>query len=162
MTHTTPCRRFSLHPSIGVTLLLCAVWVGPLVLGWYGGWQWTVAGSLGVGLVMAYGTFYPHSRLFGLATRSFPTAERTVILTIDDGPCADTEEMLHILAAHRARAGEKAGHFLRQEEGRRRDEDPTEDVELVDQDGLGLVPESLGLRIDMKMEFFPGISGKTI
>jgi peptidoglycan/xylan/chitin deacetylase (PgdA/CDA1 family) len=104
MTPALPCRRFSLHPSIGVTLLLCAVWVGPLVLGWYGGWQWTVAGSLGVGLVMAYGTFYPHSRLFGPATRSFPTAERTVILTIDDGPCADTEEMLHILAAHRARA----------------------------------------------------------
>jgi peptidoglycan/xylan/chitin deacetylase (PgdA/CDA1 family) len=105
MTHATPRigarRRYA---GIGVTLLLCVTWVGPLALGWYCGWPWAAAGWFCVGLVMAYGTLYPHSRLFGAATRSFPSLERNVILTIDDGPCADTAEILHILAERRARA----------------------------------------------------------
>lgn len=89
---------------IGVTLLLFTSWIGPLVLGWYCGWPWAVAVLLGVGMVMVYGTLYPHSRWFGAAIRLIPTTERAVVLTIDDGPCADTGEILRLLAAHRARA----------------------------------------------------------
>lgn len=92
------------HAHIGVPLLLMALHLGPLALGWYYGWQWAVAGLLGVGLVLTYGTLYPHSCLFGAAIRRFPGTGRSVVLTIDDGPCDDTEELLHILAGRRARA----------------------------------------------------------
>lgn len=78
--------------------------VGPLMLGFWCGWPWALAGLLGVGLVLTYGTLCPRSRIFGTAVRRFPSAGRSVILTIDDGPRADTEEMLRILAAYQARA----------------------------------------------------------
>ena len=55
-------------------------------------------------LPLVYGTLYPHSRLFGNVTRSFPLTERAVILTIDDGPCDDTVELLELLASRRVRA----------------------------------------------------------
>jgi peptidoglycan/xylan/chitin deacetylase (PgdA/CDA1 family) len=88
----------------GVTLLLLSLHVGPLVLGWYCGWPWAVAGLIVVELALTYCTVFPHSRLFGRAIRYLPYTERAVILTIDDGPCDDTEEILGILATHRARA----------------------------------------------------------
>jgi len=92
------------YASFRMTMLLLALHAGLLALGWYCGWPWAVAGSLPVWIAITYGSLYPHCRLFGEAIRCFPTSERAVILTIDDGPCADTEEILHLLAAHRARA----------------------------------------------------------
>lgn len=88
----------------GVTLLLWALHLGLVVLGWVAGWWWAVAGLIVLELVLTYSTVCPHSRLFGRAIRKVPGTGRAVILTIDDGPCEDTAEMLRILAAHQARA----------------------------------------------------------
>ena len=104
MSQAAPYRTRRRHASTGVTLLLFAMQAAALAIGWFGGWPWAWAGVPAVGLMLAYGSLYPHSRLFGSAIRSFPSTERAVILTIDDGPCADTEEMLHLLASHRVRA----------------------------------------------------------
>lgn len=105
MSHAPPHRTLRRYATTGVTVVVvCAAYLLPLVVGWYCGWPWAVAGLLGGGLVLVYGTLYPHSRWFGAAIRGFPGTGRAVILTIDDGPCADTAEMLEILAAHRARA----------------------------------------------------------
>ncbi|MCX6875728.1 MAG: polysaccharide deacetylase family protein [Verrucomicrobia bacterium] len=104
MTQTHPRSASRRHASIGVTMLLCAMHAAPLGLGYWCGWPWAVAGLLGVEMILAFSTLYPHSRLFGAAIRCFPSTERSVILTIDDGPCADTEELLGILAARRVRA----------------------------------------------------------
>lgn len=87
-----------------MTLLLAAIHAGLLLVGWHWGWLWAAGGGGLVWLVLTGCTLYPHSRVFGSATRSFPSATRSVILTIDDGPCADTEEFLQILAEHRVRA----------------------------------------------------------
>lgn len=87
-----------------LTLLLVGMHLGPLLLGWYWGWPWAVCGVMVVGLGLACCTLYPHCRVFGSATRRFPCPTRTVFLTIDDGPCADTEEILGLLAAHHVRA----------------------------------------------------------
>jgi peptidoglycan/xylan/chitin deacetylase (PgdA/CDA1 family) len=87
-----------------MTLLLLAMHAGVLGLGIYCGWSWAAAGGVGVGLLLTYGTLYPHSRIFGSAIRCMPSAGRGVILSIDDGPCADTEKMLQILATHQVQA----------------------------------------------------------
>ena len=92
------------HASLGATLLLLAAHAGLLGLGFCCDWAWAGAGLLGVGLLLAGGTLYPHSRIFGSAVRRISGLDRGVILSIDDGPCADTEEVLQILAAHQARA----------------------------------------------------------
>lgn len=104
MTTAPRQREYLRYYHYGVILLLGLAHVGVLVMAWYGAWAWAGFGFLLVALVLTHGTFYPHSRLFGAAVRSFPNNERTVILTIDDGPCADTDEILGILAEHRARA----------------------------------------------------------
>jgi len=104
MTQVPPRSAPRRYGSIGVTLLLFAIHAGLLVLGFCRSWPWAVAGLLGVGLGLTYGTLCPGSRLFGSAVRRLPGAQRNVILTIDDGPCADTDEMLRILASHGARA----------------------------------------------------------
>lgn len=104
MARASPPSSLRRHPGIALTLLLLALHAGPLLISWYFGWPWALAGLPVVGLVLVYTTLYPHSRLFGTAIRSFPCSERSVILTIDDGPCSDTEELLRLLAAHRARA----------------------------------------------------------
>ena len=87
-----------------MTLLLAAAHAGLLVLGWHWGWLWAAGGTGVLGLGLTGCTLYPHCRVFGSATRGFASANRSVILTIDDGPCADTGEFLELLAAHRARA----------------------------------------------------------
>lgn len=49
-------------------------------------------------------TLWPGSTPFGKAVRFFPVPSRDVILTIDDGPCADTAAVLDLLDRHQARA----------------------------------------------------------
>lgn len=103
----TSVPRFREHlrvTSTGVTLLLLLLHVAPLVLGWFYGWPWAVVGFIVVALMLTACTLYPHSRLFGSAIRQFPCTQRSVILTIDDGPCSDTEEILRLLEKHHAKA----------------------------------------------------------
>lgn len=105
MIQAPPPRSQRRHATSGVTgLCVGAGYLLPLVGGWYCGWPWAVAGLLASALVLVSGTLYPHSRLFGGAIRRFPGTGRAVILTIDDGPCADTVELLELLASRKVRA----------------------------------------------------------
>ena len=63
-----------------------------------------------------WGTFWPQSRLFGPNLSRVPASDRTVWLTIDDGPSADTWSVLDALDAHGAKAtfflvGERAARY---------------------------------------------------
>ena len=55
-------------------------------------------------------TLRVHSSVFGSARREVPVPEaevaggKSICLTIDDGPCADTAELLDLLDAHQAKA----------------------------------------------------------
>lgn len=95
------------HPRLtvtGVTVLLASLHAGLLLAGWQWGWPWAAGGFCVIWSGLTYATLYPHSRLLGSATRCFPGTTRSVIITIDDGPCADTGDILRLLAEHRVRA----------------------------------------------------------
>ncbi|MBX9401473.1 polysaccharide deacetylase family protein [Lysobacter sp. BMK333-48F3] len=77
--------------------LVAALW-------WRYGWAAGLASLMASHAAMFWGTLWPRSRLFGPVLSRLPTAERAVWLTIDDGPSADTEAMLDLLDAHRAKA----------------------------------------------------------
>lgn len=88
----------------GACVLFIGLHLVPVAAGWYGGGWWALGACLGVGTLLAAGTFLPGSYLFGATVRSFPTRKKEVCLTIDDGPATDTEEVLALLAARRQRA----------------------------------------------------------
>ena len=112
-------KTTSRNSVIGITLLLVIVHIVPLTLGWYWGWPWAVGGLTIVGMGLSFCTLYPHSLVFGSSMRRFSVSTRSVILTIDDGPCADTEEILALLAEYRV----KAVFFLIGERAAQRPED---------------------------------------
>ncbi len=78
-------------------LLVAAAW-------WRFGW------TIGLPLMVAshapffWGTLCPYSRMFGPVLTRFPTSEKQVWLTIDDGPSDDTLAVLDALDAHDAKA----------------------------------------------------------
>lgn len=76
-----------------------AAWVA-----WQAGWGPGILtfGALHLGLLAT--TLWPGSTPFCPAVRRFPAPERTVILTIDDGPCPDTPAFLDLLDRHHAKA----------------------------------------------------------
>lgn len=78
-------------------LLVAALW-------WRYGWAIGLAALLPSHAAMFWGTLWPRSRLFGPVLSRLATAERAVWLTIDDGPSRDTQAMLDLLDAHRAKA----------------------------------------------------------
>jgi peptidoglycan/xylan/chitin deacetylase (PgdA/CDA1 family) len=78
-------------------LLVAALW-------WRFGIGWGLPAMLASHLPFLWGTFKPGSALFSPVLTRLPTAERTVWLTIDDGPSDDTQAMLDLLDAHAARA----------------------------------------------------------
>ena len=88
----------------GVTLLILLLHVWPFVCGWIWGWHWAVGGCLLTGTILVATTLNPHSHWFGIARRTLPMGQREVCLTIDDGPCEDTTEVLGLLKRHDARA----------------------------------------------------------
>ena len=71
-------------------------------------WQFGLGAGFSALLVLhgflVLSTVYPQSPVFGRARHCFPTAHKQVFLTIDDGPCADTPEVLELLAAHNTKA----------------------------------------------------------
>ncbi|GAB3344407.1 polysaccharide deacetylase family protein [Marilutibacter aestuarii] len=81
--------------------LVVAVW-------WAIGWRWGLPLLLASHLAVVWGTLRPGSRLFSPVLSRLPGGARTVWLTIDDGPSADTGAILDLLDAH----GAKATFFL--------------------------------------------------
>ncbi|MBJ6983271.1 polysaccharide deacetylase family protein [Luteimonas sp. MC1750] len=71
---------------------------------WRLGWQWGLGLLMALHLAFVWGTLRPGSRLFGPVRCRFPTAQREVWLTIDDGPSAETPAILDLLDRHGARA----------------------------------------------------------
>lgn len=89
-------------------LLVAAVWA-------WQGWRLGLALLLALHLLLLWGVFRPSSRLYGPVLSRMPQgpgsqdrqgagAERGVWLTIDDGPSAQTLEILDLLDRHQARA----------------------------------------------------------
>ncbi len=92
----------------GSVILFCALHLLPVAAGMYGGAGWALAAVAVLGLLFTGSTFLHGAYLFGAPVRRFPTAKREVCLTIDDGPCADTPEVLALLAER----GQRAVFFL--------------------------------------------------
>jgi peptidoglycan/xylan/chitin deacetylase (PgdA/CDA1 family) len=69
-----------------------------------GVWWLALAALAPAAFCVVWGTFNPHSRLFGAVLSRLHTDERVVWLTFDDGPGADTPSVLDVLERHRARA----------------------------------------------------------
>ena len=91
-------------------------WIGCLVLSqlavvaiwWRWGWQAGLPAMVASHAPFWWGTLWPYSRVLGPVLDRLPTSERTVWLTIDDGPSDDTLPVLDALDAH----GAKATFFL--------------------------------------------------
>ena len=87
---------------IWLFLLLLHAVVG--LVAWVGG-AWAGFFSLAAAhLFWVAVTLCPGSTPFGVARQDFPVVVREVILTIDDGPCADTPAMLDLLDRYDAKA----------------------------------------------------------
>lgn len=85
-------------------------------------WQAGLGTLAALHAVLLATTLNVHSRLFGSARRTVPLEGKSVCLTIDDGPCEDTTEMLDLLDAH----GAKAVFFLIGERAAARPDDVRE------------------------------------
>jgi peptidoglycan/xylan/chitin deacetylase (PgdA/CDA1 family) len=92
----------------GSVMLFGALHALPVAAGLAGGAGWAAATVLALGVLFTGSTFLHGAWLFGVSLRGFPTARREICLTIDDGPCADTPEVLALLAER----GQRAVFFL--------------------------------------------------
>ncbi len=87
-----------------VWLLLLVLHLVVVAVAWGAG-EWAGFFTLAaVHLAWVAVTLWPGSTPFGKARRSFPLGPRELVLTIDDGPCADTPAVLDLLDQHQARA----------------------------------------------------------
>jgi peptidoglycan/xylan/chitin deacetylase (PgdA/CDA1 family) len=84
--------------------LLAAAQIAGLVVGWRFGWYWGLPLILGTQALLFWATLWPQSRLLSPVVVRVPARERTVWLTIDDGPSHDTGAILDLLDRHQARA----------------------------------------------------------
>lgn len=85
----------------GLVVAVHAIAVALLVTGYV---AWGLAFLIATHAVYLLGTLHPHSRLFGPVVSRSRATERRFWLTIDDGPSADTEEVLSTLRKWNARA----------------------------------------------------------
>lgn len=71
-----------------------------------GAWWIAMAALAPAAFCVVWGSFNPHSPMFGAVMRKLPvvSGERIVWLTFDDGPTAGTPAVLDVLATHGARA----------------------------------------------------------
>jgi peptidoglycan/xylan/chitin deacetylase (PgdA/CDA1 family) len=104
-------------PVPRLTAVLILLHLGPVLVAWLAGWIPGLLAMAALHLVLLGTTLWPGSTPFCPAVRHFPTTGRTVILTIDDGPCQDTSAVLDLLDRYSA----KAVFFLI---GRRAEADP--------------------------------------
>jgi peptidoglycan/xylan/chitin deacetylase (PgdA/CDA1 family) len=103
MTQATTLHRPPRHPYAILGLLALSQVVVAL-LWWRWGWQVGLPAMVASHLGVVWATLYPRAALFCPALSTLPGSARQVWLTIDDGPSADTEAMLALLARHKARA----------------------------------------------------------
>lgn len=89
-------------------LTLLGLHVPPLLVGFRWGWLAGLLCMVAIHIWVILSIFLPRLAPWGRTMRRFRTSERQVCLTIDDGPTADTLEMLSILDA----AGVRAVFFL--------------------------------------------------
>lgn len=93
-------------PRTAAGLILLHLGAG--LLAWQAGWLPGLLALAALHLGLLATTLWPGPTLFCPAVRRFPATERTVVLTIDDGPCQDTTAFLDLLD----RYGAKAVFFL--------------------------------------------------
>ena len=103
----------------GSVLLFVGLHLLPVAAGLLGGTGWAVMAVLVVGMLLTGSTFLHGSWLFGAPVHRFSTVKREICLTIDDGPCADTPEVLALLAER----GQRAVFFLIGDRAAQRPED---------------------------------------
>lgn len=89
-------------------LTLLGLHVPPLLVGFRWGWRMGLLCMVAIHIWMILSIFLPRLAPWGRTMRRFRTSEKQVCLTIDDGPTADTPEILSILDA----AGVRAIFFL--------------------------------------------------
>jgi peptidoglycan/xylan/chitin deacetylase (PgdA/CDA1 family) len=82
-----------------VLLHLAALGVGALA-----GWEAGLLAMASIHLPLLACTLWTGSTPFCPARLSCPTTERFIVLTIDDGPCADTPAILELLSQYQAKA----------------------------------------------------------
>lgn len=96
-------HRIPRHPHAWIwvlaasQLLVVALW-------WRLGWKIGLPAMLATHLPFWWGVLWPGARLFGPVLTRLPIADKRVWLTIDDGPSAETMQVLDLLDAHGARA----------------------------------------------------------
>ena len=154
--------------GLGLTIVVVGhalAFVAALVGAW-----WVAAAALApAAFCVVWGSFNPHSRLFGAVLRQLAPRpdERIVWLTFDDGPAADTPALLAVLAKHHARAT----FFLVGERARRRPQhvrsivDAGHDVGNHSQQHpagsfWGLSPRTLAEEIARAQETLTALSGR--
>lgn len=99
----TGLRRPPRHPWAWAWLFGAAQLIG-LVVGVRFGWGWGAALILGTQALVFWATLWPQSRLLSPVLVRLPTTQRTVWLTIDDGPSEDTAALLELLDRFDAKA----------------------------------------------------------
>jgi len=76
-----------------------------VVLAWLlAGWPWGLALMLASHALFLVPVFRPNSRFYAPVLDRLPAAGKSVWLTIDDGPSAETPQVLDLLDRHQARA----------------------------------------------------------
>ncbi|AKC86985.1 polysaccharide deacetylase family protein [Pseudoxanthomonas suwonensis] len=83
---------------------LAASQLAVAVLWWRLGWTWGLPALLLSHALFVVPVFLPRARLYAPVLARLPATERTVWLTIDDGPSDDTAAILDALDRHGARA----------------------------------------------------------
>jgi peptidoglycan/xylan/chitin deacetylase (PgdA/CDA1 family) len=118
MSTCPPLARPPRHPHAWLAFLLASQALVALVW-WRVGWQVGLPVLVATHLPFWWGTLKPQSALFCPVLTRLPTTERAVWLTIDDGPSAQTRDILDLLDAR----GAKATFFLVGERALQRPDD---------------------------------------
>jgi len=96
--HRIPTRPWRWLPwLLASQLAVVLVWLGA-------GWGWGLAAMVSSHLLFLLPVFLPNSRFYAPVVSRLPAGSRSVWLTIDDGPSAQTPAVLDLLDRYGARA----------------------------------------------------------